>query len=82
MDSLEGHKVYPRGQTAGSEQRLNKLQSPWGGRGNALSHSIANRREQASYNSYGYGNDERADITTAASQNMMQSKSGFTYYPG
>ena len=67
MDTLEGHKVYPRGQTAGSEQRLNKVQSPWGPRGNVHSQSIAHRRDQKSYNSYGYGIDERTEMTTTAS---------------
>ena len=84
MDSLEGHKVYPRGQTAGAENRFNKMQQSgaWATRGNVHSQHNVNRNDYKNFNAYsGYG-DDRVDTTTATSQNMVLSKSGFTHYPG
>ena len=66
MDSLEGHEVHPRGQTAGTGIRLNTKQNAWAQSG-PVTQSNMNRRDYKSYNSYGYGGDERPDTMTAAS---------------
>ena len=91
MDSLEGHVVYPRGLTAGAENRFNKNKhnqvGAWAPRGNVHSQHNANRLDYKSYNAYGHASgfpdDSRVDTTTAAtSGHMVLSKSGFTHYPG
>ena len=64
--------MYPRGQTAGAENRFNKMQQSgaWATRGNNVhSQHNVNRNDYKSFNAYGGGGygDDRVDTTTATS---------------